>query len=286
MGSASGLSDAEAARRIADVRWPDKVTCPRCDSLRVSERKRQGRRWPQWRCRDCRKEFTAITGTAMHGTRMLPRAVERQMAKAQEKPYLPPTSGDAGSTGNQSENTATRLSAGAKSVLNALRQRPAGATCGKIAEIAGISERHAHRILHDLSAAGIALSRVGVVRDGHRSTAKRLWELSYTPECVRLLGHLPRRRAPMSEPPVPGTVPHQFWPLFWSGAEGSELSLEHDELHIAGTLIGSADLSAEAWALRAVSAETLEALAGTRGYDTGDTAKLIRSELRSRRVAA
>jgi len=91
----------------------------------------------------------------------------------------------------------------------------------------------------------------------------------------------------MSDPSVPGAVPPQFWPLFWSGAEGSELSLERDELHIAGTLIGSMDLSAEAWAVRSVSTETLTALAGTRGYDTGDTAKLIRSELRRRsRVAA
>ena len=222
----------------------------------------------------------------MHGTRRSPSTVERQQSEVRQKPYLP-ASGDTISSDRRSEDPTKGLSAGAWSVLNALRQRPAGATIGKISEIAGITERHARRILHTLSATGIALSRVGMVRDGHRSATKRLWELTYTPECVRLLGHLPRRRAPMSEPSVSGTVPPQFWPLFWSGAEGSELSLERDELHIAGTLIGSMDLSAEAWALHAASAKTLAVLAGTRGYDTGDTAKLIRSELRRRnRVAA
>ncbi len=175
-----------------------------------------------------------------------------------------------------------RLSAGTRRVLNALRQRPAGATIAKISEIAGISERQTRRILHELSADGIALRRDGIIRDGYRPAIKRLWELTYTPECVRLLGYLPRRRAPMSEPSVPGAVPPQFWPLFWSGAEASELSLERDELHIAGTLIGSMDLSAEAWALSSVSTETLMTLAETRGYDTGDTAKLIHSELRRR----
>ena len=285
MGDAQNSADVEAARRIADARWPDKIICPHCGSLRATERERPGRRWPQWRCRDCRKEFTAITGTAMHGTRRSPSTVERHLSETRQKPYLP-AMGDSRSS-DRDEDPSKGLSAGARSVLNALRQRPAGATVGKISEIAGISERQARRILHELSAAGIALSRDGIVRDGYRSTVKRLWELTYTPECVRLLGYLPRRRAPMSEPSVPGAVPPQFWPLFWSGAEGSELSLERDELHIAGTLIGSMDLSAEAWALSSVSAKTLTALAETRGYDTGDTAKLIRCELRRRsRVAA
>ncbi|MCQ3806096.1 MAG: transposase [Acidimicrobiia bacterium] len=284
MGSNPKLADVNAARRIADVRWPDKIICPHCGSLRTAERARPGRRWPQWRCRDCRGEFTAVTGTSMHGTKTSPSIVERRLSETRQTPYLPAT-GDSGST-DQVEDPSMGLSAGARSVLNALRQRPAGATVGKISVIAGISERQTRRVLHKLSTAGIALGQDGIVRDGYKSTIKRLWALTYTPECVRLLGYLPRRRAPMSEPSVPGAVPPQFWPLFWSGAEGSELSLERDELHIAGTLIGSMDLSAEAWALRSVSTETLTALAGTRGYDTGDTAKVIRSELRRRsRVA-
>ena len=285
MGDTPNPADVEAARRIADLRWPDKIMCPHCGGLRTTERQRPGRRWPQWRCRDCRREFTAVTGTSMHGTKMSPSTVELRLSEARQKPYLPATGNSRSS--DRGEDPSMGLSAGARSVLNALRQRPAGATLAKISEIAGISERQTRRILHELSATGIALCRDGIVRDGYKSTIKRLWELTYTPECVRLLGYLPRRRVPMSEPSVPGAVPPQFWPLFWSGAEASELSLERDELHIAGTLIGSMDLSAEAWALSSVSAETLTVLACTRGYDTGDTAKLIRSELRRRsRVAA
>jgi len=60
MGSNPKLADVNAARRIADVRWPDKIICPHCGSLRTAERARPGRRWPQWRCRDCRGEFTAV----------------------------------------------------------------------------------------------------------------------------------------------------------------------------------------------------------------------------------
>lgn len=210
----------------------------------------------------------------MHGSRLAPSIVEKQQRSQQ--------SGD-----RSGEDPSKRFSAGVKGVLNALRQRPNGATLGKVAEIASISERQTRRILNALSEAGLACSRDGLVRDGHRSVPKRLWELTYSPECVRLLGHLQRRRAPMPEPVVRDAVPPQFWSRFWSGADGSELSLARDEMHVAGTLIGSMDLSAEAWALHAVSTETLTALSETRGYDTGDTARLIRSELRRRhRVAA
>ena len=152
--------------------------------------------------------------------------------------------------------------------------------------MATVSERHALRSLQRLAAKGFAGSRDETVRDGHRSAAKRLWRLTYSPDCVRLVKHLPRHRAAMPEPAVHDAVPPQFWHLFWSGAQGSELSRSRDEQHIAGTLIGSRDLAAEAWALRNVSVGTLEQLAETRGYDSGDVHALIRAELRRRRNVA
>lgn len=275
-------AEAEAARRFAEARWPDGIRCAHCGSERVAERNRPERRWPQWRCRDCRKEFTAVTGTALHATKRSPTDAGRDHSTLRATPSQRAYTAD-----DDVRDPTGTLSAAARAVLNALRQRPHGATAGKVAEIAGTSSRHARRILQQLATAGLARSRDGQVRDGHRSRPRQLWELTYTPECVRLLGHLPQQRAPMPAPPVSDAVPPQFWSRFWSGSEGSELSVSRDELHVAGTLIGSMDLAAEAWALHTVSDETLATLAETRGYDTGDIHKLIRSELRRRsRVAA
>lgn len=50
-------------------RWADGVTCPHCDSERVSERT-NARDKKAWRCKDCRKDFTAKTGTLMQGSNL------------------------------------------------------------------------------------------------------------------------------------------------------------------------------------------------------------------------
>ena len=284
--SISASDETAAAMRIAEERWPEGVRCPHCDSPRVSERNRPERRWPQWRCRSCRREFTAVTSTALHGTRLAPSDIERRNSSV-EKLFRPSVSGG-GAARNPRDNEAASvgMSAVARGVLNALRQRPDGATVAKVAEIAGASERHTRRVLRDVAARGLASVGEGIVRDGHRPLSKPLWRLTYSPECVQLLGRLQRRRAAMPEMPVKDVVPPQFWHLFWSGAEGSELTLSDDEQHVASALIGSMDISAEAWALRNVSTETLESMTETRGYDTGDVCKLIRSELRSRNHVA
>ena len=230
-------------------------------------------------------EFTAVTGTALHGTRRTPSSVERRYRPIQAA-FQQFQLSDGRAADRSGDDPSTKPSAASNSVINALRQRPDGASVAKVAEIAGISDRHARRVLQGLAALGLALRYDGWVRDGHRSTRKRLWRLSYSPECVQMLNRIPRWRAAAPEPAVIGAVPPQFWSQFWSGAEGGELDLARDELHIAGTLIGGLDLPAEAWALRHVSAATLETLVETRGYDTGDVRKLIHCELRRRRRAA
>ena len=73
-----GLSWIDLFRMIPDEktaeawwiqsRWPHGVTCPRCGSLRIQDRTT---RKPQpYRCRDCRKDFSARTGSLMEGSKL------------------------------------------------------------------------------------------------------------------------------------------------------------------------------------------------------------------------
>ncbi len=58
--------DATSEAWFVSCRWPDAVTCPRCESANVQERKT---RKPQpYRCRACRKDFSVKTGTLMQGS--------------------------------------------------------------------------------------------------------------------------------------------------------------------------------------------------------------------------
>ncbi len=55
--------DAAAEERFVSNRWPAAVCCPECRSQDVQERPT---RKPQpYRCRDCRKDFSAKTRTLM-----------------------------------------------------------------------------------------------------------------------------------------------------------------------------------------------------------------------------
>ncbi len=59
--------DNETAEQwFVETRWPDGVTCAHCDSDHVSERKAKTPR--QWRCRDCRKDFSVKSQTLMHNS--------------------------------------------------------------------------------------------------------------------------------------------------------------------------------------------------------------------------
>lgn len=268
-------ADSEAAARLARQRWPDGVRCVHCGSPCVTVRNRPERRWPQWRCRDCRREFTVVTGTALHGTRRRPNEVDQGCDSVT-------FDGQAAAK----DRSRPKLAEGVISVINALRCRPDGATAAKIADLAGITAAHTRRLLRRLESEGIASVREAPVRDGHRTRSRVLWALSYSPRCVRLLRDAPRTRVKRYRCPVDGAVPPQFWHLFWSGAEGGELRLPRDELHVAGACIGSADLAAESWALRNVSSAALETLAESRGHDTGDVNRRIRHEIRRRNADA
>ena len=60
--------DATAEAWFVRARWPDGVHCPACGSLDVQPRPT---RKPQpYRCRDCRKDFSAKTGSLMHASNL------------------------------------------------------------------------------------------------------------------------------------------------------------------------------------------------------------------------
>ena len=60
--------DQKAEQWFIGNRWPDGVTCPKCESKNVQARPT---RKPQpFRCRDCRKDFSTKTGTLMQGSNL------------------------------------------------------------------------------------------------------------------------------------------------------------------------------------------------------------------------
>ena len=67
MDAVAQFSDAEGVERMfIEARWPNGVACPACASLNV--RIRPTRKPQPFRCGDCRKDFSAKTGTVMEGS--------------------------------------------------------------------------------------------------------------------------------------------------------------------------------------------------------------------------
>lgn len=63
--------DKAAMKWFREVRWPNGITCPHCDSDNVQE-KTTHKTMPH-RCRSCRKWFSAKTGTAMENSNLGPQ---------------------------------------------------------------------------------------------------------------------------------------------------------------------------------------------------------------------
>lgn len=62
------FDDLGAELLIAGLRWPDGPECSLCGSRDVAVRSAVSPL--RWRCRGCRSDFTATSGTAMHGSRI------------------------------------------------------------------------------------------------------------------------------------------------------------------------------------------------------------------------
>lgn len=177
------------------------------------------------------------------------------------------------------------LSDGSKSVLNALRARPFGATPAKLAELADVSYSQTSRCLIEFERRGWAERTKAKVQHGHELRSVTLWQLSWSTGCMEALSFLrdrPTRRAEEAA----DRVPQRFWRSFWSGASADTLRISEHGLHIAETLIGGRDVCARAWALSALPTNVLRECRTLRGFDAGLTAELLDAELARRTAAA
>lgn len=74
-------TEADAYRLLEDLRWNGEPVCPHCGSDRAYflnsdlgevRKTRTGNKTQRrvWKCGECRKQYSAITGTVMHGTKL------------------------------------------------------------------------------------------------------------------------------------------------------------------------------------------------------------------------
>lgn len=61
--------EVKAAAWLVAQRWPDGTHCPYCEGDSISPRSTR-RQTPQYRCRDCRRDFTVKTGTVMQDSKL------------------------------------------------------------------------------------------------------------------------------------------------------------------------------------------------------------------------
>ena len=280
---------------IVAVRWPQGVRCPRCGSA-ASERPAVRRR-RRWRCRGCRFEFTATAGTCLHGSKIplevwvsaavandvdaaASPAVRRRVRTVVEGTGLP--AGEARllrlltETGVES-SPLDGVTAAGRTILACLRGRLIGATAQRIAADCGLSVPHTRHSLRRLQAQGLAEHHDTSIMWGYRPRRVRLWRLAVNDRTLAVLPLLEWR--PPSHPPETDAVPPEFWYLFWSGQDASELTVAEHTVHIADTLVGSFDRGARRWALNRLPVEALRTLRTMRGYREGRLAALIDSAI-------
>jgi transposase-like protein len=75
-------SEGDAYKLVEELRWAGQPVCPHCASVRPhyfltpeAEEGRTSRRGKVterrvWKCADCRRQFSALTGTVMHGSKI------------------------------------------------------------------------------------------------------------------------------------------------------------------------------------------------------------------------
>ena len=75
-------TEADAYKYLEDLRWGDRPFCPHCGSVRkpyflspengIARKTRTGSASQRrvWKCADCRKQFSVLTGTLLHGTKI------------------------------------------------------------------------------------------------------------------------------------------------------------------------------------------------------------------------
>ena len=175
------------------------------------------------------------------------------------------------------------MSPGAKSVLNALRARPFGATASKVAELAGMSYSQTLRCLADLKREDCVTKSKTSIQIGYELRLATMWSLSWSDRCMHALAFLrdvPTRSVADSD----DRIPQRYWRSFWSGASADALRISEHGLHIAETLIGGRDPCARAWALSALPTEVLRECRSLRGFDAGLVSEQLDSEICRRKA--
>jgi len=63
------VSDASCYEKIRELRWPNGVCCPRCDSTAVIKRGKDDKQKERQRyeCKTCSSRFDDLTGTVLEG---------------------------------------------------------------------------------------------------------------------------------------------------------------------------------------------------------------------------
>ena len=63
------VSEEQCYTAIRQLRWPDKIRCPHCDSEHIIKRGRHSTQTARCRyeCKDCDKRFDDLTGTILAG---------------------------------------------------------------------------------------------------------------------------------------------------------------------------------------------------------------------------
>lgn len=294
-------TEEETHRAMATARWPDGVRCPRCQCDEVSPRR--GRRRRGWRCRSCRGDFTATSGTALHASKAPLSAwtaaavdgaahaavgdkTRRHMRRVVESTGLAPGVRRLAAilttpSGPAEAGPLEGLSAGQRKILAMLRTRAAGATATLVASETGLSASHVGRCLRALQAEGFVDTESVSVMWGYRPQRLKIWRLDMN---ERTIAALPQMG--WSPPPpetCPATVPGEFWWLFWSGACASQLRIPDDAVHIADTLVGGPDPAARAWALETLPLWALHELRTMSGYDVGEASRWLDFTIAQRR---
>ena len=245
-------------------------------------------RWPVVRPGEMVRRLDVSAPTARRMARALEAAGEppgdRRLAALLSLPHTPgvgrihrvPETISAGGDPTTGWTAAQRM------VIGVLRNRPRGTTARQIAATAGLSERHVRRTLNALAEQGFTRLTTENVPWGCQLVEVPLWRLDLTEPCVRALAFLPRRCGPVDDT-CPRQVPAEFWPMFWSGARGSDALLPEDSFHVACTLLDCPDRAAQAWALQYLPLETLNKYRATRRLYEGEIASALDAAIAERR---
>ena len=180
------------------------------------------------------------------------------------------------------ERQAESLTRSEKLVIGALRRRTFGATVNTVAALSGVSAGHARRCLRRIERLGWAVCETRSRLWGYKQLRLRVWRLTWSGDCARMLAHLPPQ--PAKEPPriLEDMVPAEFWFEFWSGTPADKLRISADGLLIAETLITGHNPTARLWALAEMPVDVLERCRRLRGCDSGPVAVHIDAAIASR----